>query len=138
MSSNRVTYSLVLNALFFANIDKRNFVYVQIDAIGVGLAASANPFLPIFLTRLEASSLEVGLLTAMPAVTGLLLAILSEVSYKSNAHHPLVQLFTSGCDCLLRINRSGRFSHSFGALTSIHSCDLGNCHHSPDDPCNHV
>ena len=57
------------------SIDKRNFVYVQIDAIGVGLAASANPFLPIFLTRLEASSLEVGLLTAMPAVTGLLLAI---------------------------------------------------------------
>ena len=57
------------------NIDKRNFVNVQIDAIGVGLAAASAPFIPVFLTRLGASNLQVGLLTAMPAVTGLLLAI---------------------------------------------------------------
>ena len=56
-------------------MDKRNFINVQIDAIGVGLAASASPFLPVFLTRLGASSFEIGLLTSMPAMTGLLLAI---------------------------------------------------------------
>ncbi len=56
-------------------INRRNFVNVQIDAIGVGLANAAAPFLPVFLTRLGASNIEVGLLTTMPAVTGLLLAI---------------------------------------------------------------
>jgi MFS family permease len=53
---------------------QRNFLNVQIDAIGVGLVAAAVPFLPIFLTRLGASNFEVGLLTAMPALGGLLLA----------------------------------------------------------------
>jgi hypothetical protein len=56
-------------------VQRRNFTNVQIDAIGVGLANAASPFLPVFLTRLGATSFEVGLLTAMPAVTGLILAI---------------------------------------------------------------
>jgi hypothetical protein len=56
-------------------IDKGNFVNVQIDAIGVGLASAAAPFLPVYLTRLGASTFEVGLLTSMPALTGLLLSI---------------------------------------------------------------
>lgn len=56
-------------------IQKRNKRYVQIDAIGVGLANAASPFLPVFLTRLEATSTQVGLLSSMPGVTGLLLAI---------------------------------------------------------------
>ncbi len=56
-------------------IRKKNFINVQIDAIGVGLASAASPFLPVFLTRLGASSFEVGLLTSMPALTGLLFAI---------------------------------------------------------------
>jgi hypothetical protein len=56
-------------------IDKRNFVNVQIDAIGVGLAGAAAPFLPVFLTRLNASNLQVSLLTTMPAITGFVLAI---------------------------------------------------------------
>jgi len=56
-------------------VQKKNFVNVQIDAIGIGLANAAAPFLPVFLTRLGASSFEVGLLTSMPALTGLLLAI---------------------------------------------------------------
>lgn len=54
---------------------RRNFLRVQIDAIGVGLASSAAPFLPVFLTRLGATSQEVGYLTSMPALTGLLLGI---------------------------------------------------------------
>jgi MFS family permease len=58
-------------------IRKKNFRYVQIDAVGVGLASAAAPFLPVFLTRLEASNFQVGLLTTMPAVTGLFLALVA-------------------------------------------------------------
>lgn len=57
------------------SVNKKNFIRVQIDAVGIGLAGAASPFLPIFLTRLNASSLQVSMLTAMPALTGLLLAI---------------------------------------------------------------
>ncbi len=53
---------------------KRNFRNVQIDAIGVGLASAAAPFLPVFLARLGASNLQVGLLTSMPGIAGLVLA----------------------------------------------------------------
>ena len=56
-------------------IQKRNFRNVQIDAIGVGLANSAGPYLPVFLTRLHASATQIGLLTTMPGITGLLFAI---------------------------------------------------------------
>ena len=58
-----------------AEIQKRNKRYVQIDAIGVGTASSAAPFLPVFLTRLGATPVQVGLLTSMPGVTGLILAL---------------------------------------------------------------
>lgn len=56
-------------------MDPINFRNVQIDAVGVGLASAAAPFLPVYLTRLGATNLQVGLLTTMPAVTGLLLSI---------------------------------------------------------------
>jgi hypothetical protein len=56
-------------------MNRRNFINVQIDAVGVGLASAANPFLPVFLTRLGASAFQVGLLTTMPALTGLILSI---------------------------------------------------------------
>jgi len=55
---------------------KRNFRYVQIDAIGVSISNVAAPFLPVFLTRLGASNFQVGLLSSMPGMTGLVLAIL--------------------------------------------------------------
>lgn len=58
-----------------ALIDKRNFTNVQIDAIGVALGSAASPFLSVFLTRLEATSLQISLITVMPAITGMLLAI---------------------------------------------------------------
>ncbi len=54
---------------------KKNFLNVQVDGVGVGFATSASPFLPVFLTRLGATNAQVGLLTAMPGLTGLLLAI---------------------------------------------------------------
>ena len=53
---------------------KRNFRNVQIDAVGVGLASAAGPFLPVFLARLGASNFQVGLLTSMPGLAGLILA----------------------------------------------------------------
>ncbi len=45
-------------------------------AIGIGLANAAAPFLPVFLARLGATNFQVGMLTAMPALTGLILAII--------------------------------------------------------------
>ena len=57
-------------------IQKRNFRYVQIDAIGVSISNVAAPFLPVFLARLGASNFQVGLLSSMPGVTGLVLAII--------------------------------------------------------------
>jgi hypothetical protein len=59
-----------------SDLQKRNFRYVQIDAIGVSIASVAAPFLAVFLTRLGASNFQVGLLSSMPGVTGLVLAIL--------------------------------------------------------------
>src|ERR687898_105303 len=56
-------------------IQKRNFRYVQIDAIGVSISNVAAPFLPVFLTRLGATNFQVGLLSSMPGVTGLILAL---------------------------------------------------------------
>lgn len=58
-------------------IQKRNFRYVQIDAIGVSISNVAAPFLPVFLTRLGASNFQVGLLSSMPGITGLILAIMA-------------------------------------------------------------
>jgi len=59
-----------------AEVQKRNFRYVQIDAIGVSISNVAAPFLPVFLTRLGASNFQVGLLSSMPGMTGLVLAIM--------------------------------------------------------------
>ncbi len=53
-------------------INQRN---VLVDGIGVGITAGVGSFLSVFLVRLGASSFLVGLLTAMPALTGMLLAI---------------------------------------------------------------
>jgi MFS family permease len=56
-------------------IQQRNKRYVQIDAIGVGTASAAAPFMPVFLTRLGATPVQVGLLTSMPGFTGLFMAL---------------------------------------------------------------
>lgn len=57
-------------------VTKRNFRYVMIDGAGVSIANVAQPFLPVLLTRLGATNFQVGLLTSMPGVTGLFLAII--------------------------------------------------------------
>ena len=56
-------------------VQKLNFRYVQIDAVGVSISNVAAPFLPVFLTRLGATNFQVGLLSSMPGMTGLILAI---------------------------------------------------------------
>ena len=56
-------------------MDRTNFRNVQIDAVGVGLASTAAPFLPVLLTRLGASTFQISMLTFMPAMTGLVLAL---------------------------------------------------------------
>lgn len=55
-----------------SQLNQRNVV---VDAIGVGITAGVASFLSVFLVRLGATSFQVGLLTAMPALTGMLLAI---------------------------------------------------------------
>jgi hypothetical protein len=55
-----------------AEINQRN---VLVDAVGVGLAGGVGTFLSVFLVRLGASSFLISLLTAMPALTGMLLAM---------------------------------------------------------------
>jgi hypothetical protein len=56
-------------------VQRHNFRMVQLEGVGVAVANGAVPFLPVFLARLGASNFEVGLLSAMPAFTGLVLAI---------------------------------------------------------------
>jgi hypothetical protein len=67
-------------------VQRRNFINVQIDAIGIGLASAAGPFLSVFLTQLGATNFQVGLLTAMPAFTGLFSAIAIGAFLQSRRH----------------------------------------------------
>ncbi len=55
---------------------RRNKRYVLIDAVGVGMGSSSGQFLPVFLTRMGATSTQVGMLTTMPGITGLLISLL--------------------------------------------------------------
>jgi hypothetical protein len=58
-----------------ATTEQRNQRNVLIDAIGVGITAGVGSFLSVFMVRLGATDFQVGLLTAMPALTGMLLAM---------------------------------------------------------------
>ena len=58
-----------------ATPEQRNQRNVLIDGIGVGITAGVGSFLSVFLVRLGATDFQVGLLTAMPALTGMLLAM---------------------------------------------------------------
>jgi hypothetical protein len=69
----RLAYSLYPPGL--DRVSRGNYRNVQIDAIGIGLASAATPFLPVFLARLGADAFSVGLLTAMPAVAGLIFSL---------------------------------------------------------------
>jgi hypothetical protein len=71
----RGRFSQLFYPLGLDSVTRANYRYVQIDGIGIGLATAAAPFLPVFLARLGAGTFEVGLLTAMPAITGLIFAL---------------------------------------------------------------
>ncbi len=71
-----LTSPIIPMSLEQQDTQKRNFRYVLIDGAGVSIANVAAPFLPVLLTRLGATNFQVGLLTSMPGVTGLILAIL--------------------------------------------------------------
>jgi Na+/melibiose symporter-like transporter len=58
-----------------SSVQQRNVRNVLIDGTGVGLVQGVATFLSVFLVRLGASPLLVGLLTSMPALTGIILAI---------------------------------------------------------------
>ncbi len=58
-----------------ASVAEKNQRNVVVDAIGVGITAGVGSYLSVFLVRLGASSFLIGLLTAMPALTGMLLAM---------------------------------------------------------------
>lgn len=55
--------------------DEHNYRVVQLDSVAMGVVAAATPFLPVFLARLGGSNFDVGLLTTLPALGGLLFAI---------------------------------------------------------------
>lgn len=57
------------------DLTERNIRNVLIDGVGVGVVTGVGTFLPVFLARLGASSLLVGLITSLPALTGALLAV---------------------------------------------------------------
>ena len=52
-----------------------NWTLVQVDAVFVGIVTASGTYLPVFLLRLGASANDVGLLTALPALTAFALAI---------------------------------------------------------------
>ena len=56
-------------------VQRQNFRYTQLDAVGVGLVMSVSPFVSVFLTRLGATNQQVGLLSAVPGVAGLFLGL---------------------------------------------------------------
>ncbi len=56
-------------------VAERNVRNVLIDGIGVGIVTGVSVFLPVFLARLGASSLLVGLITSLPALAGALFAL---------------------------------------------------------------
>ncbi len=58
-----------------ANIDEHNFRLVMLDAIGLGIASSAAPFINVFLVGLGASNSVIGFLASMPALAGFLLVL---------------------------------------------------------------
>ncbi|NBU63199.1 MAG: MFS transporter [Chloroflexia bacterium] len=55
--------------------DDRNMTRGMLDGFGVGMVEGVRIFIPVLMTRLGADPVSVGLLTSMPAIAGLLLAV---------------------------------------------------------------
>ncbi len=75
-AANGANHNRLWDVLFHpASVAEKNQRNVVVDAIGVGITAGVGSYLSVFLVRLGASSFLIGLLTAMPALTGMLLAM---------------------------------------------------------------
>ena len=72
MGHDAALWQVLFHPANSAQLNQRN---VLIDGIGVGITAGVGSFLAVFLVRLGASTFMVSLLTAMPALTGMLLSI---------------------------------------------------------------
>lgn len=59
-----------------ANINLQNFNLVMLDAVGLGIASSAGPFLNVFLVSIGATNNQIGLLASMPALAGIFMVLL--------------------------------------------------------------
>jgi hypothetical protein len=57
------------------SVRARNWRLVQADSLFIGIVTASGTFLPVFLLRLGASANDIGLLTALPALTAFVLAI---------------------------------------------------------------
>jgi hypothetical protein len=55
--------------------DRHNFRVAFIESAFIGLISSGSTFLPVFVARLGGSNLDVSLVTALPSLTGVILAI---------------------------------------------------------------
>ncbi len=77
VTKQRIRRRRLLERLVPLDSDTRsqNIRRVVIDGIGVGVASAAQPYLPVFLTRLGASNLAIGLLASLPALSGLIFGI---------------------------------------------------------------
>ena len=62
-------------ALLEHRVKARNYRLVAIDSVLVGIVSAAGTYLPVFMVRLGASGSEVGLLSSIPALTAVLIAI---------------------------------------------------------------
>lgn len=56
-------------------VTRRNYELIQADSVVSGLIIATMTFVPVFFVRSGASAFEVGLITTLPAVGGLLLAM---------------------------------------------------------------
>ena len=58
-----------------ASTEIHNYRVMRWDSVAMGIINAASTFLPVFVARLGGSAFHIGLLTAIPAVSGFLLAI---------------------------------------------------------------
>jgi hypothetical protein len=56
-------------------VQRHNYRAVQADSVFLGIVSASGTFLPVFLLRLGASGTAIGLLTAIPAFTAMVVAI---------------------------------------------------------------
>ena len=111
-----------------ATPEQRNQRNVLIDGIGVGITAGVGSFLSVFLVRLGATDFQVGLLTAMPALTGMLLAMpVGEFL----PHRAVVRPLPLSGAHLLLAHRAGAILHPEPRAGSDHF-DLGAGHPAAD------